>query len=76
MKLYGALLSPFVRKVCLIAEEKEVSAAHLDLAKELESLLNRYRDGGYSRELPPAGMKPKAALKSANRYSILSYGAA
>ena len=46
-----------------LEEEKEVSSAHLDVVKELESLLNRYRDGGYSRELPPAGMKPKAAFE-------------
>jgi hypothetical protein len=32
------------------------------VAKELEALLNRYRDGGYSRELPPAGVKPKPAF--------------
>jgi len=30
--------------------------------KELEALLVRYRDGGYSRELPPAGVKPKPAF--------------
>jgi arylsulfatase A len=46
-----------------IAEEKEISAAHPDVVKELEALLNRYRDGGYSRELPPAGVKPKAAFE-------------
>ncbi len=46
-----------------IAEEKEVSAAHPDAVKELEARLNRYRDGGYSRELPPAGVKPKPAFE-------------
>jgi len=46
-----------------IAEEKDISAAHPDVVKELEALLNRYRDGGYSRELPPAGVKPKAAFE-------------
>ncbi len=35
------------------AETKDVSAAHPDVVKELSALLNRYRDGGYSRELPP-----------------------
>lgn len=43
------------------AETREVSAAHPEVVKELTALLNRYRDGGYSRELPPAGTKAKAA---------------
>lgn len=42
-----------------IAEAAEVSAEHPDVVRELEALLNRYRDGGYSREVPPAVMKPK-----------------
>lgn len=42
-----------------IAEVTEISEKHPDVVKELEPLLNRYRDGGYSRELPPAGAKPK-----------------
>lgn len=42
-----------------IAEEKEISANHADVVDDLKALLNRYRDGGYSRELPPVGMKPK-----------------
>jgi arylsulfatase A len=46
-----------------IAEEKEISAQHPEILKELEALLKRYRDGGYSRELPPAGIKPKAAFE-------------
>jgi arylsulfatase A len=41
-----------------IAETKEVTSDHANVAKELETLLNRYRDGGYSRELPPADVKP------------------
>lgn len=45
-----------------IAEEKEIAAQHADIVKDLEALLNRYRDGGYSRELPPAGVKPKPAF--------------
>lgn len=40
------------------AETKDVSAQHPDVASELRGLLNRYRDGGYSRELPPADVKP------------------
>jgi arylsulfatase A-like enzyme len=40
------------------AETKDVSAQHPDVVAELRALLNRYRDGGYSRELPPAGVKP------------------
>jgi arylsulfatase A len=39
------------------AEEKDVSAEHPDVVKELQTLLVRYRDGGYSRELPPAVVK-------------------
>ncbi len=40
------------------AETKEVSARHPEVVAELRTLLNRYRDGGYSRELPPADVKP------------------
>ena len=36
-----------------------MSAKNPDVVKELETLLNRYRDGGYSRELPPLSAKPK-----------------
>jgi arylsulfatase A-like enzyme len=43
-----------------IAEASDVSAQHPAVVKELETLLNRYRNGGYSRELPPAGVKPKS----------------
>ncbi|MBL9133442.1 MAG: arylsulfatase, partial [Verrucomicrobiaceae bacterium] len=62
-----------------IAEEKEISAGHPEVVKELEALLNRYRDGGYSRELPPAGVKPKAAfeplppLKNAEAVDLTTY---
>jgi arylsulfatase A-like enzyme len=45
-----------------IAETQDISARQPDVSKELEALLNRYRDGGYSRELPPAGVKPKPAF--------------
>ena len=44
------------------AETKDVSAAHPEIVKELRDLLNRYRDGGYSRALPPAGVKPEATV--------------
>jgi arylsulfatase A-like enzyme len=40
------------------AEAKDVSAQHPEVVAELRALLNRYRDGGYSRELPPAGVEP------------------
>jgi arylsulfatase A len=36
-----------------VAETKELSSNHSAIAKALEALLTRYRDGGYSRELPP-----------------------
>ncbi|NBY37731.1 MAG: hypothetical protein EBQ59_09830 [Verrucomicrobia bacterium] len=39
-------------------ETKDVSAAHPEIVVELKALLNRYRNGGYSRELPPADAKP------------------
>jgi arylsulfatase A len=35
------------------AETQDVSAQHPEVVKALSALLNRYRDGGYSRELPP-----------------------
>lgn len=44
------------------AETTDVSAQHPEIVKELSALLNRYRDGGYSRELPPVGVKPKDAI--------------
>ncbi len=40
------------------AETKDVSARHPEVVAELRALLNRYRDGGYSRELPPADVRP------------------
>ena len=43
------------------AETKDVSAQHPEVIKELTALLTRYRDGGYSRELPPEGTKPPPA---------------
>ncbi|HRH94977.1 MAG TPA: arylsulfatase [Prosthecobacter sp.] len=45
------------------AETTDVSAQHPEVVKELSALVNRCRDGGYSRELPPiVKMKPVAAL--------------
>ena len=41
------------------AETKDVAAEHPEIVKELSALLNRYRDGGYSRELPPVVDKPQ-----------------
>lgn len=46
------------------AETKDVSAQHPEVVQELRALLNRYRDGGYSREMPPAGVKPKRVVAS------------
>jgi arylsulfatase A len=40
------------------AETKDVSAEHPEVVAELKDLLRRYRDGGYSRELPAADVKP------------------
>jgi arylsulfatase A-like enzyme len=40
------------------AETKDVSAEHPEVVKELTALLNRYRNGGYSREMPPVMDKP------------------
>ena len=43
------------------AETKNVAAAHPEVVAELKDLLRRYRDGGYSRELPPADVRPSRA---------------
>ncbi len=43
------------------AETTDLSAQQPELVKQLAALLNRYRDGGYSRELPPADAKPAIA---------------
>ena len=45
-----------------IAEANELFTQQPARVKELAALLNRYRDGGYSRELPPAGVKPRPAF--------------
>jgi len=44
------------------AETKDVSAGHPDVVRELSALLHRYRDGGYSRELPPVVEKRPAPI--------------
>lgn len=49
-QLYDTLADP--------AETKDVSAEHPEVVAELKDLLRRYRDGGFSRELPPADVKP------------------
>ena len=48
-QLYDTLADP--------SETKDVSAEHPEVVAELKDLLRRYRDGGYSRELPPADVK-------------------
>jgi arylsulfatase A-like enzyme len=48
-QLYNTLEDP--------AETRDVSASHPEVVKELSALLNRYRDGGYSREMPPVVTK-------------------
>jgi arylsulfatase A-like enzyme len=40
------------------AEKKDVAAEHPEVVAELKDLLRRYRDGGFSRELPAADVKP------------------
>ncbi len=52
-QLYNTKLDP--------AETKDVSAEHPEVVAELRALLNRYRDGGYSRALPPPDVKPVVA---------------
>ncbi|SKB05476.1 Arylsulfatase A [Prosthecobacter debontii] len=44
------------------SETKEVSAEHPEVVKELSALLVRYRDGGYSREMPPILEKPQPKI--------------
>ena len=49
-QLYDTVANP--------AETKDVSAEHPEVVAELRDLLRRYRDGGFSRELPAADVKP------------------
>jgi arylsulfatase A len=44
------------------AETTDVSPQHPEIVKELSALLIRYRDGGYSRELPPVVEKRKTTF--------------
>jgi arylsulfatase A-like enzyme len=44
------------------AEATDVSAKHPEVVKELAALLDRYRDGGYSRELPSVLTKTASAI--------------
>jgi arylsulfatase A len=44
------------------AETRDVSAGHPEVVAKLKDLLRRYRDGGYSRELPPADVRPSRTL--------------
>ncbi|OAI56546.1 hypothetical protein AYO49_00655 [Verrucomicrobiaceae bacterium SCGC AG-212-N21] len=43
------------------SETKDLLKEQPELAREMAALLERYRDGGYSRELPPLVEKKKAA---------------
>lgn len=47
------------------AETKDVSEAHPEIVAELKGLLERYRSGGYSRELPSETTPSKDAEKIA-----------
>ena len=44
------------------AETRDVSAEHPEVVSELKDLLRRYRDGGYSRELPPSDVQPARTI--------------
>lgn len=46
------------------AETRDVSAEHPDVVKDLSAYLDRYRDGGYSREMPPALAGADASAKA------------
>lgn len=48
-QLYNLITNP--------AETKDVSGEHPEIVKELSTLLERYRAGGYSREVPQAAVK-------------------
>lgn len=59
------------------AEKTDLSARHPQTVNELRALLNRYRNGGYSRELPPADVQPVvvkvAALPPLHGNAILEH---
>ena len=52
-QLYDTIADP--------AEKMDVAAEHPEVVAELKDLLRRYRDGGFSRELPAADVKPTRA---------------
>lgn len=57
------------------AETKDVSAEHPEIVAELAALLNRYRNGGYSREMPPVSavkVAPVAVLPAVPGSIVLS----
>lgn len=55
------------------AETVDVSAQHPEVVKELSALVNRYRDGGYSREMPPiVEKKPPPALPALQGKEVLA----
>ena len=55
------------------AETTDVSAQNPEVVKELSALVNRYRDGGYSRELAPIVVKkPQAALPALSGSPVLA----
>ncbi|MEQ1850810.1 MAG: arylsulfatase [Chthoniobacteraceae bacterium] len=57
------------------AETKNVSAQHPEVVKELRALLIRYRNGGYSRGLPPVvevKEAPTATLPPADGMVVMS----
>lgn len=53
------------------AETNDVSAGHPEVAKELSALLDRYRDGGYSRSLPPESVVQALQLSAPQGETIL-----
>lgn len=59
------------------AEKADASARHPEVVNELRTLLNRYRNGGYSRELPAANVQPAvvkvAALPPLQGNAILEH---
>lgn len=58
-----------------LAETTNVLPKYPQIAKELEALLNRYRDGGFSRELPPpiaTPFKEKVALAPVSGQPVLT----
>lgn len=46
-------------------ESTNVATAHPEIVAELKDLLRRCRDGGYSRELPPAGVRAEGFTPAA-----------